>query len=275
MKKTLSLLCLILLFNGHRSAPAIVETPFNEGQKEVLATQQWPKFLRVVDAKGKTHLLRDFIQQGSSMVQATERAKVYRLNWQGKPHYLVVPQFANPTGDLAYVPTLQTAKSILKLAGVTPQDLPLSQDYYSVQQISDLNGDTVPDIVIQGNTGASSYNTDTTIIWSSKTGPRVQRLFQFAKLYQQGNIPFLAMSSPIADSQSLSHADWIHWTDLYAWKGDRFVKSNALFKPYFQNYALPQYQQALQKVGKAQDKESQLKKQVLRKALQDVQALLQ
>lgn len=94
---------------------------------------------------------------------------------------------------------------------------------YAVQHIADFNGDGLQDVLIEGNTGASSYQTTSYLILSQGKGSyRLQTFYQFVQAYRfdQDKTLHIAAYSPadVKYAQDVSHALWTYWPTLYSFQ---------------------------------------------------------
>lgn len=102
-----------------------------------------------------------------------------------------------------------------------------SSTMYEVQHIGDFNGDQLDDVLIEGNTGASSYNTVSYLIISQGKGSyRLQTFSQFVHAYRFGNEKALHIAAYApADfkyAQDVGHALWTYWPTLYSWQAGKY-----------------------------------------------------
>lgn len=98
---------------------------------------------------------------------------------------------------------------------------------YDVQHIGDFNGDQLDDVLIEGNTGASSYNTVTYLITSQGKGRySLQTFSQFVQAYRFGGEKALHIAAYApADfkyAQAVNHSMWTYWPTLYSWQAGKY-----------------------------------------------------
>jgi hypothetical protein len=98
---------------------------------------------------------------------------------------------------------------------------------YEVQHIGDFNGDGLDDVLIEGNTGASSYNTVSYLITSQGKGRySLQTFSQFVQAYRFGSDKALHIAAYApADfkyARDVNHAMWTYWPTLYSWQGGKY-----------------------------------------------------
>lgn len=98
-----------------------------------------------------------------------------------------------------------------------------SNSMYDVLHIDDFNNDGLSDVLIEGNTGASSYNTTTYLITSQGKGKyTLQTFYQFAHVYRFPGDKTLHIAAygpaDVKYAQDVSHAMWTYWPVLYSWQ---------------------------------------------------------
>lgn len=97
---------------------------------------------------------------------------------------------------------------------------------YTVQHIADFNGDGLNDVLLEGNTGASSYHTTSYLIVSQGKGQyRMQTFYQFVQAYRfdKDKTLHVAAYSPadVKYAQDVGHALWTYWPTLYSWQAGK------------------------------------------------------
>lgn len=98
---------------------------------------------------------------------------------------------------------------------------------YTVQHIGDFNGDQLDDVLIEGNTGASSYNTVSYLITSQGKGIySLQTFSQFVQAYRFSNDKTLHIAAyapaNFKYAQDVNHAMWTYWPTLYSWQAGKY-----------------------------------------------------
>ncbi len=230
----------------------------NQGESLRLPIDAWPANLKIRSQSGEEIDLQAFLDLPVPDYY-TKEVQVYRLSDQPAPVYLVIPSRAL-FKDVFYLPTLQSQGKVILPRAVDSEPAEPLQELYHVQEIIDLTGDGLLDVIYESNSGASSYQTTQHILWWDGKNYRSQVLFQFLKLYdfeQDGKIELvLGMPAEFAEATDVSHAIWTYWDEIYSWNGKQFVEASKHFPDYYQQVLIPRYQQqiiALKKEGNSTD----------------------
>lgn len=182
-----------------------------------------------------------------------ERMAAYQLDLtgDGQPELLMLPQYAL-TESHHYLPTWQRSGPH-GWEPLTPSHVDngaeIAQDYYEVKDIRDFNGDGRLDVLMESNSGASSYNTTQHLYWWDGQRLRLQHLYQFVEVLDldgDGTYELVMRAPGDWDAATLpAHANWAYWPDVYRWLHGRYQRASHQFPAYYRQGVIPDFQAQL------------------------------